>query len=250
MKLIVTGSFDESSRHVAARFAEVIREKPDALIGCATGSSTVGIYRHLAAQYEAGTLDFAKVRTVNVDEYMGIGPGHGQSFAHFMGEHFFTRVNLAPENCYLVDGAGDPAGETARFRAFLGGNRMDILMLGIGTNGHVGFNEPAPVFTAGAHVVALAEDTIRANSRFFQDESEVPRHAMTMGIGDIAKARRVCLIASGAAKADAVRRLFADDSIDPRLPCTILKACPDAEVVIDRELAQAAGLIQTQEESN
>lgn len=236
MKRIVTESYEESSRVLADMFGEVIRNTQHPLLGCATGSSPIGLYRFLTEDYRAGKLDFSGVRTINLDEYAGLPRGHNQSFGYFMDRHLFSKVNIKEENIMLADGAGDEQEQCRRYDSFLEENDIDILVLGIGGNGHVGFNEPAGFFTANTHVVELEEETIQANSRFFERLEDVPKKAITMGMAGIVRAKKVVLIASGTAKAEAVGRLFQDDRIDPMLPCSILKVCRDAAVIIDREL--------------
>lgn len=236
MKLIVTESYEESSRLLADMFEEVVAEKADAVLGLATGSSPIGLYRCLVQDFEAGKVDFSKVHTINLDEYEGLERSHKQSFGYFMDQHFFSRVNIKKENIMLVDGAGKPEEQIRRYDEFLEKNPIDILVLGIGNNGHIGFNEPDRVFQAGTHLVELEEDTIKANARFFEKESDVPKRAVTMGMKGIVNAGKVVLIASGKAKAKAIHELFRDDIINPMLPCSILKVCREAVVVVDREL--------------
>lgn len=240
MKLIVTESYEESSRLLADMFEEVVAEKADAVLGLATGSSPIGLYRCLVQDFEAGKVDFSKVHTINLDEYEGLGRSHEQSFGYFMDQHFFSRVNIKKENIMLIDGAGKPEEQIRRYDEFLEKNPIDILVLGIGNNGHIGFNEPDRVFQAGTHLVELEEDTIKANARFFEKESDVPKRAVTMGMKGIVNAGKVVLIASGKAKAKAIHELFQDDIIDPMLPCSILKVCREAVVVVDRELYEQA----------
>lgn len=241
MELKVTPSFEQSGIAVAEMFAKVIRQKPDALLGCATGSSVVGVYRHLAKLHREEGLDFSRVRTVNLDEYAGLNAEHSQSFAYFMEEHFFSQVNLKRENIYLVNGdSPDLQAEVERFNRFLAENPIDILMVGIGTNGHIGFNEPENVFSAKARLVQLEDATIQANARFFENESQVPRRAITMGTQGIVSAGTVVLIASGQSKADAIGQLLQNPNADPMLPCSIMRLCRDAHVVIDEELHRAA----------
>ncbi len=241
MKLIVTESYEESSRVLADMFEEVITKKSDAVLGLATGSSPVGLYRYLVQDYKAGKLDFSKIHTINLDEYEGLSRSHEQSFGYFMDKHLFSEVNLKEENIMLVDGAGDMEEQIKRYDDFLEENPIDILVLGIGNNGHIGFNEPDKVLWAGTHLVKLEEETIKANARFFEKESDVPGRAVTMGMSGIVNAEKVVLIASGKAKADAVCRLLEDDKIDPMLPCSILKVCRDAVVIVDRELYEQTG---------
>lgn len=236
MKLIVTESYEESSRVAADLYKSVIEHKNNALLGCATGSTPVGMYRCLVEDYQNGFIDFSEIRTVNLDEYEGLGRSHNQSFAYFMDQHFFSKVNLQEKNIFLVNGEGDAQEEEKKFNIFLQNNRIDILLLGIGNNGHIGFNEPDTHFCASAHRVELAEETIKANSRFFKKESDVPRSAITMGMYGITSAKKVILVASGEAKAMAVKRLLENDYVDPALPCSILKICADATVIIDKDL--------------
>lgn len=236
MKLIVTKSYKESSRVAADMYKEVIQNKKNALLGCATGSTPVGMYRYLIEDYKKGLLDFSDIRTVNLDEYVGVQQTHEQSFAFFMHQNFFDHINIKKENIYLVDGEKETVSEEKKFNDFLQSNEIDILLLGIGMNGHIGFNEPNTFFTASAHEVQLTEDTINANSRFFESEEDVPRSAVTMGMYGIVKAKKVVLIASGAAKAEAIKKLLADDYIDSMIPCSILKVCKDATVIVDQEL--------------
>ena len=153
-----------------------------------------------------------------------------------MDQHFFSKVNLKEENIFLVDGAADAAKQEKRFNDFLKDNKIDIQILGIGNNGHIGFNEPDSYFTASAHKVELAEETIKANARFFEKEPDVPRSAITMGMYGIAAAAKVILVATGAAKAPAIKKLLESDHVDPQLPCSILHICEDATVIVDKDL--------------
>lgn len=236
MKLLVTEDYEESSRILADMLEEVIFGKKDALLGLATGSSPVGTYQCLVKDFQEGKVDFSQVSTINLDEYIGLSKEHPQSFRYFMEQHLFSKVNISEEKIHMIDGSGDPAEEIAKYDQFLLDNPIDFLILGIGDNGHIGFNEPDCVFEANTHRVMLANETIRANARFFEKIDDVPKSAITMGISGIAGAKKVVLIASGEAKAKAVAKLFADDRVDPKLPCSILKICRDATVIVDREL--------------
>ena len=236
MKLIVTESYEESSRVAADLYKNVIEHKRNALIGLATGSTPIGLYECLVDDYKRGLIDFSEIRTVNLDEYEGLARDHDQSFGYFMDQHFFSKVNLKEENIFLVDGAADAAKQEKRFNDFLKDNKIDIQILGIGNNGHIGFNEPDSFFTASAHKVELAEETIKANARFFEKESDVPRSAITMGMYGIATAAKVILVATGAAKAPAIKKLLESDHVDPQLPCSILHICEDATVIVDKDL--------------
>jgi glucosamine-6-phosphate deaminase len=240
MRLIVTENFTESSRVTAGMFSETIRKNPNALLGCATGSSLLGVYEQLVKEYTENGLDFSKTRTVNLDEYLGLDQIHPQSFAFFMEKHFFSHVNIQRQNCYLIDGSGNSEQELSKFNNFLEKNIIDILMLGVGSNGHIGFNEPDNVFIPHAHLVRLLDETITANSRFYNDKIEVPKNAVTMGMKDIVKARKVILVISGKNKAKAIKTLLTCQNVDPRFPCSILLLCSDFTLVIDRELYNMA----------
>jgi glucosamine-6-phosphate deaminase len=240
MELKVTENHQESSCIVADIFADVIQKTPDALLGCATGSSVVDVYGELTKKHKQG-LDFSSIRTVNLDEYVGLGYDHHKSFSYFMEQHFFSKTNLSWNNVFLVDGSKNAGAELNRFNAFLEKNTIDVLMLGVGTNGHIGFNEPNSTFPVAAHEVALSSETIQSNARFFDRESDVPRKAITLGMRDILKSRKVILIASGKSKADTIGKLLWSQNADPYLPCSILRLCRDSLVVIDAELYEASG---------
>ncbi len=244
LELIVAQNAAQGSRMVADMLEETLTNNPRALLGLATGGTVVDLYALLCQDYAAGRVDFGQARTVNVDEYVGLPASHDQSFAWFMRQHLFAKTNIAQENVYLFNGAEDPQQEIARMADFLGAHTIDILLLGVGTNGHIGFNEPDRTFIGPPHIVELAEETIQANMRFFQRREDVPRRALTLGIGDVVKAKKVILMAFGPQKAEAIARLFGDDLIDPQLPCSVLKLVPEAYVVVDQALAAAAGLAQ------
>lgn len=241
IKLIVADDCDEAGHIICEMFKEVIKNRRNALLGLATGSTPCGLYQNLAEGYAKGEIDFSEVRTINLDEYSGLCRTDKNSFGHFMDEQLFSRINIRPENIMLISGEKDPRTEIERYDSFLAENRTDIQILGLGENGHIGFNEPGDYFIAGTHEVELADDTIRANARFFSDISEVPRRAVTMGVNGILNAERIVLAAYGKKKADAVKRLLSDNRIYPELPCSILKAAHDVTVVIDRELYSCIG---------
>ena len=222
-------SYEEMSRKAAEIIAGVVRSKPNAVLGLATGSTPVGTYRHLVRMHRDEGLDFSRVTTVNLDEYLGLPGTHEQSYRYFMEEHLFRHVNLDPARTFLPDGlAADPVAEGRRYDeliASLGGT--DIQLLGIGLDGHIGFNEPCGEFIRATHPVDLDPSTIRANARFFASEAEVPRRAITMGMGAIMGARQVLLLASGAAKRD-IFEASVSGPIVPQVPASILQLHPNA----------------------
>ena len=236
MRLIRAKDYNDVSRKAANIIAAQIYLKPDCVLGLATGSSPVGTYKELIAKYEAGDLDFSKVRTVNLDEYVGLTKDHDQSYAYFMRANLFDHVNIDQNNCNIPNGMNpDAEAECARYDAVIdafGG--ADLQLLGLGPNGHIGFNEPADDFTYGTHVVTLAADTIEANARFFKSADEVPRQAVSMGIGNIMAAKCVVLVATGENKAKAVYDTIRGP-ITPRVPASVLQLHPCCVILTDRE---------------
>ncbi len=240
MKLIRTRDYDELSRRAANFLAAQVWIKPDCVLGLATGSTPVGIYQQLIRMYEQGDLDFSSVTTVNLDEYRGLGGKDAQSYAYFMREQLFDRVNLDPGRVHLPDGMNpDTEGECRSYEILvrsLGG--QDLQLLGLGHNGHIGFNEPADRFMPCTHLVDLSRRTIRANMRFFASEEEVPGQAYTMGIGTILLARKILLVVSGKEKAEILKKVLYGP-VTPQVPGSILQLHPDVTVVAD--LAACSG---------
>lgn len=241
MRIYQEADYDAMSRRTAAIIAAEVIRKPDCVLGLATGSTPVGAYRQLAAWEREGLLSFGDVTTVNLDEYRGLGPDHKQSYRYFMRTNLFDRVDIRLERTHVPDGlAADPEAECRRYDALvesLGGT--DLQLLGMGHNGHIGFNEPGPAFVRETHVVDLAKSTIEANARFFAHRDEVPRQAITMGIGTIMSAKRVLVAVSGADKAEAVRKAFCGP-ITPEMPASILQLHRD--VVLVGDVAALSGL--------
>lgn len=236
MRLIRAKDYQDVSKKAANIIAAQIYLKPNSVLGLATGSSPVGTYKELIAKYERGELDFSKVSTVNLDEYVGLPKDHDQSYAYFMRDNLFDHVNIDQSNCNIPDGMNpDAAAECARYDAVIdafGG--ADLQLLGLGPNGHVGFNEPADHFEKGTNKVKLTDATIDANQRFFTSRDEVPQYAYTMGIGSIMKAKRVLLVVNGKGKAQAVKDCFFGP-ICPQAPGSILQLHPDFTLVADEE---------------
>ncbi len=232
MQFITTKTYEELSEKAAAIIASQVIMKPDCVLGLATGSSPVGTYKNLIKAYENGTLDFSKVTSVNLDEYVGLDGSSDQSYRYFMNENLFKGINIKPENTYVPNGkAADLKAEgeayDARIKEFGG---IDLQLLGIGLDGHIGFNEPDEFFTKETHEVVLDESTIKANARFFEKESDVPRTAITMGMMSIMQAKKILLVANGAAKKDILEKAFFGP-IDPKVPASILQLHPDVTVI-------------------
>ena len=242
MRLIKAKNLAGVSRKASDLIAGQVRLKPDCVLGLATGSTPVDCYKELIAQCQAGELDFSKVKTVNLDEYVGLTKEHPQSYAYFMRQHLFDHINIDQSNCYIPNGANpNAAAECARYDALieaLGG--VELQLLGLGANGHIGFNEPRDEFINGTNYVELTESTITANQRFFERREDVPTHAYTMGIGSIMKARRIILVVNGVKKAQAVKDCFFGP-IKPQSPGSVLQLHPDFTLIADEE---ALSLVQ------
>ncbi|WP_294160575.1 glucosamine-6-phosphate deaminase [uncultured Selenomonas sp.] len=238
MRIITTESYDELSMAAASIVAGQIYLKPASVLGLTTGSTPEGMYGKLVAVHKAIGLDFSKVTTFNLDAYLGLGADDPQSYHHFMQKHFFDYVNVKPENIHIPDGlAKDVTGECRAYDAAIrAAGGIDLQLLGIGRNAHIGFNEPDVKFEAATHKVRLDDETIQANARFFEDETAVPRYAISMGIKTIMLARRVVLLASGWEKADAVKRAVLG-SVSPATPASILQLHQDATIIADSAAA-------------
>ena len=242
MQVYVAESYADMSRKAANILSAQVILKPDTVMGLATGSSPVGTYQQLIEWYKKGDLDFAQVRTVNLYEYAGLAPEHSQSYRRFMQENFFDHINIPRENTHVPNGlAPDLEAECRRYNQViqsLGG--IDIQLLGMGHNGHIGFNEPGQAFELETHVVDLTDNTIEANARFFASRDEVPRQAITMGIKSIMQAQRIVMVVSGADKADIVRAAFAGPVV-PQVPASILQMHPNFILVGDKAALSKLG---------
>ena len=236
MKLNIYPDSQALARAAAALFAEVIREKPDAVLGLATGSTPVPTYRELARLNREGAVSFAKVRTFNLDEYAGLAPDHPQSYRRFMNEQLFDHIDIPRENTRVPDGLHARIDAPNYDAAIEAAGGVDLQLLGIGHDGHIGFNEPDRVFVSTTHVVTLTDITRQANARFFDSIDEVPTQAITMGIGTIMRAKRILMIVTGADKADIVKAML-QGPIDPQVPASILQVHPDVTVMLDEAAA-------------
>ena len=236
MKIIRTKDYADMSRKAANIISAQVIMKPDCVLGLATGSTPIGTYNQLVEWCEKKDLSFSKMHSVNLDEYRGLGGDHDQSYRWFMNHYLFSRVDIDVSKTNVPNGlAEDPDAECARYDALidsLGG--IDLQLLGLGRNGHIGFNEPADAFVKGTNKVALTKATIDANARFFASREDVPRFAYTMGIGSIMKAKRVLLVVNGKNKAQAVKDCFFGP-IRPQAPGSILQLHPDFTLIADEE---------------
>lgn len=234
MKIYKVKDYQELSRKAANIIAAKMILKPDFVLGLATGSSPIGTYDNLVRMYEDGDLDFSTVTTVNLDEYKGLDGSNEQSYRYFMNEHLFNRVNVPLENTYVPDGTqADSAKACSAYNEIL--HRVgpaDLQLLGLGHDGHIGFNEPADAFSDETICVDLEEVTIQANKRFFESEADVPRQAYTMGIGTIMRAKTVLVVVSGEDKADILNQVI-NGPVTPKVPGSILQFHPDCIIVAD-----------------
>ena len=238
MKFICESCQREASVKAAEIIATVVKEKPNAILGLATGSSPLDIYRELIKMYRRDEISFKKVITVNLDEYVGLSSDHEQSYAHFMRSSLFDKIDIKRENTHIPNGiALDLKAECRRYDALLDllGN-LDLQLLGIGHNGHIAFNEPADDFSRNTEIVRLSDSTVKANSRFFASKEEVPTWALTMGIGSILKAKRIILAAFGEGKAEILERALYG-TVTPKVPATILQFYSGELTVVTDEAA-------------
>jgi len=238
MRVIIVKDYDEMSREAARIIAKQVKTKPNSVLGLATGGTPVGTYKELVRMHREEGLDFSKVATFNLDEYYGLGPDHPQSYHYYMFDNLFNHVNVDPKKVSIPDGLAKDV------KAFCQGYEekikkaggIDLQLLGIGRDGHIAFNEPGSSLASRTGIVALAEETIKDNARFFEREEDVPRFALSMGCGTIAEAKKLLLLANGAGKADAVAA-FIEGPITSQITASILQMHPDATVILDEAAA-------------
>jgi glucosamine-6-phosphate deaminase len=245
MEIYRAKNYQDMSRKAANIISAQIIMKPDCVLGLATGSSPIGAYEQLVEWYKKGDLDFSRVTTVNLDEYKGISRDNSQSYYYFMNDNLFSHVNIDRSKTFLPDGMEEDSEKACRqydqIIHSLGG--VDLQLLGLGHNGHIGFNEPGIAFEKGTHCVTLTERTIKANMRFFLSEDDVPRQAYTMGIKTIMSAHKILLVVSGEEKADIVKEAFFGP-ITPQVPASVLQLHNDVTIVADEAaLSKCEGLL-------
>ena len=236
MKFLKFNTYEEMSAAAASIMAEQIKSKPNSVLGLATGSTPVGMYKKLIEMNKAGEIDFSDITTVNLDEYYPISPDNRQSYRYFMNHNLFYHININLENTNVPAGdAADADAECERYEKLidsLGG--IDVQVLGIGQNGHIGFNEPEEKLYSDTHVTALTESTMQANARFFSEDEVMPDKALTMGMGSIFKADKILVLANGKSKRDAVRQLVSG-RITTSCPVTLLNLHKDVTLICDKE---------------
>ncbi|MDD4125713.1 MAG: glucosamine-6-phosphate deaminase [Eubacteriales bacterium] len=235
MKLIVCENYGEMSEKGAKIIAELLKAKPNCILGLATGSTPVGMYEELVKMNKAGEITFKDVTTYNLDEYYPLAPDHDQSYRYFMNHNLFNHVDIDKSRTHVPNGlAGDPAAEGEAYdKAIENAGYTDLQVLGVGQNGHIGFNEPEEELYVGTHLTALTENTIEANARFFASKDDVPTRAITMGMGSIMKARTILVLAGGKNKHFVVSKML-DDRITAFVPATLLKLHKDVILICDK----------------
>lgn len=233
MRIHVLDDYQELSHKAASFVASQIILRPHSVLGLATGSTPRGLYSHLIQMED---LDFRGVQTFNLDEYLGLERDHPHSYHYYMQEHLFRHINISPAGIHIPPGQPDDLEQACREydRAIADAGGIDLQILGIGLNGHIGFNEPASRLKTATHVVDLSPTTIEANSRFFSSPEEVPRRAISMGLGSIMRARKILLLASGGDKAEIVARTVGGE-ITTRVPASLLQLHPEVIIMVDKE---------------
>ena len=234
MRIYVAESYENMSRKAANILSAQVILNPNSVLGLATGSTPIGMYKQLVSWYNKGDLDFSQVKSVNLDEYVGLAPDHDQSYRYFMNDNLFNHVNIDKEKTHVPNGLEPDADKAcAAYNALLDAvGKVDVQVLGLGGNGHIGFNEPDERFTTRTHCVRLEESTIQANARFFASAEEVPTQAYTMGIGDIMSARKIIVIATGEQKAKALYDTICGP-VTPRVPGSVLQLHSQVAVFAD-----------------
>lgn len=238
MRLIITKNYEEMSKVAANEMAESIKANPEIVLGLATGGTPVEMYKNLIKMYNDGELDFSKVTSINLDEYVGLPGDHDQSYRYFMNTNLFNHINIDKSRTFVPNGlAADVAEECKSYDARIqdmGG--IDVQLLGLGANGHIGFNEPGEELSVGTHLTDLKESTIEANARFFDSIEDVPREAITMGLGGIMKAKKIMVIASGEGKAEVVKAMMSG-KITTEIPATMLQIHSNVVLIVDEAAA-------------
>ena len=239
MRIIVCENYEEVSKKAAQMILSQVTLKPNSVLGLATGSTPIGMYENLVKLNKSGDIDFSEVRTFNLDEYYNLPKESDQSYHYFMYQNLFNHININPDNIHIPNGmTNDVDAECDRYDSLIkeaGG--VDIQVLGIGNNAHIGFNEPTVNFEKGTHLVELEESTIEANSRFFDNIEDVPKKAITMGVGSIFKSKKILLIATGENKAEAIYNTVYGKVV-PEVPASILQFHSDIVLILDKDAAK------------
>ncbi len=237
MKIFIEKNYEEMSKKAAEIFIDAIKEKPNIILGLATGSTPIGLYKELIRAHKEEGLDFSKVTSFNLDEYVGLSPDHPSSYGYYMREELFDHINIPKENAHVPNGKAENLEEYCKEYDEMiekaGG--IDIQLLGVGENGHIAFNEPDESLSIGTNIVKLTDNTIEVNSRFFDSIEEVPKTAISMGIGGILKAKKIVLLANGKKKAPVIKKLLNTDRVTTKFLVSFLLLHPDVTVIVDEE---------------
>lgn len=238
-QLVICADADEAARSVAGIIADAVRENPALVLGLATGGTPLGVYRELVRMHREDGLDFSAAHSFNLDEYIGLAPDHPQSYRFFMQQNLFDHLNIDRANTQVPDGlATDIEAHANQYEQQIeAAGGIDLQLLGIGSNGHIAFNEPGSAADSRTRAIDLTPETIEANARFFESSDQVPRHAITMGIGTILAAKRIVLMATGAAKATAVQSAIEGDA-NPANPASLLQHHDNVTYVLDTAAAE------------
>jgi len=236
MKLIKVENYEEMSKVAAKYILDLVKAKPDATLGLATGSSPIGLYKILIESYNKKEVSFKDVKTFNLDEYCGLPKEHKETYYNFMHRNLFNHIDIKEENTHIPSSGKDLQKACDEYNALLSKNIIDLQLLGIGANGHIGFNEPGTSFKSVTQIITLTDKTRQDNKRFFNSLDEVPTHAITMGIKNIMAAKMIVLVANGKNKADAINKLV-NGPVTEAFPASILKEHPNAVVIVDKEAA-------------
>lgn len=238
MRILVSKDYEGMSKKAAQLIASQVTLKPNSILGLATGSTPIGMYRDLVKMYEKGELDFSNIKTFNLDEYYQLPRDNDQSYYYFMHKNLFNDINIKEENINIPNGmTKDVVSECINYdKAIEDIKGVDIQVLGIGNNAHIGFNEPSNVFIKNTHLVDLKDSTIKANARFFESIEDVPKKAVTMGIGSILAAKKILLLASGEGKSEAVYNTVHGE-VNPQVPASILQFHNDVTLILDEGAA-------------
>ncbi|MDR0841303.1 MAG: glucosamine-6-phosphate deaminase [Christensenellaceae bacterium] len=237
MRLVVTDSYEHSARLVAKQVADLVRAKPQATLGLATGTTPIPVYKELARLHKEAGVDFSQVTTINLDEYRGVPGENPNSYLYFMKHHLFDPCEIPLTRVWIPDGMKPLQEELARMNAFSYAHPIDIHVLSVGGNGHIGFNEPNDVFCYGYHEVFLTEETRRSNARLFSCLEEVPKSAVTMGIGGIMQSKAISFLATGNEKLAAMKAILEEGGVTPFNQGTVLKLHQDCTIYLDEALA-------------
>lgn len=237
MKILITENYGAMSLKAFEIVKELVTRKPDAVLGLATGSTPIGLYKLMIEDYTRNGTSYKNIKTVNLDEYVGLDCSDSQSYIYFMRKRLFDHIDINPANVNIENGkAADRQAECERYSRLLSGMQQDIQILGIGSNGHIAFNEPGTPFGSTTHIADLTESTVSDNSRLFENAEDVPRQAFTMGIKNIMNAKKILILAAHASKAEAVRGLVCGP-VDESLPASVLQLHPDCTLICDEAAA-------------